>query len=222
MLPSRRPYCYAAVFLLLTGCASTNTPAQDRAWAAYSACQAEGRVNPNVQITRVEASGRWWWATRDASMGVAELTACMNEKLTAGNLAANARPPLPQSEAQKLVKFAYFTDSPPAAGIFLHTGPLMRNMPPNVKEFAPGKPVTFFYAVNQVGRVLPAQARWIGPDGGVATTANQTIDQTGSSGQWTWKTHTPAASEVARPGRWQVELLIAGSPVGRYEFTRVP
>jgi len=205
--------------LLLAGCASANTPAQDRTWAAYSACQAEGRVHNNVQITRVEASGRWWWATQDASKGVAELNACMNEKLTASK--QNAQPALPQSEAQKLVRFAYFTDSPPVAGTYLHTT-FNRNMPPDVKQFSADKVVTFFYAVNQVGRVLPVQARWIGPDGTVATTATQTIDQTGSSGQWTWKTHTPPASEVAQAGRWQVELVIAGSPVGRYEFTRKP
>jgi len=177
-------------------------------------------VNPNVQITRVESSGRWWWATQDASGGVAELNACMNEKLAASRTAT--QPPVPQSELNGLVKFAYFTDSPPAAGTFLHSGTFMRNMPPDVKQFPTGKSVTFFYAVNQVGRVLPVQARWIGPDGKVATTADQTIDQTGSAGSWTWKVHTPAANEVTQSGRWQVELVIAGSPVGRYEFVRVP
>ena len=47
------------------------------------------------------------------------------------------------------------------------------NMPPDVKRFPAGKPVTFFYAVNQVGRVLPVQARWIGSDGKVATTVGR-------------------------------------------------
>jgi hypothetical protein len=70
--------------------------------------------------------------------------------------------------------------------------------------------------------VLPVRARWIAPDGKVATTGDQAIDQTGSAGSWTRKVHTPAQSEVAQTGRWQVELLIAGSPVGRYEFVRVP
>jgi hypothetical protein len=208
-----------ALLVILTGCALQNTPAQQRTWTAYSACQFEGRVNPNVQITRVEPSGRWWWATRDASMGVAELQASMNEKMV--DKQANAQPPSSQSEMTGVVKFAYFTDAPPAPGTFLHTT-FMRNMPPDVKQFPAGTSVTFFYAVNQVGRVLPVQARWIGPDGKVATTGNQTIDQTGSAGSWTWKVQTPAASEVAQTGRWQVELLIAGSPVGRYEFVRVP
>ena len=45
--------------LLLTGCGSLqNTPAQDRVWSAYATCQTEGRVDPNIQITRVDASGR--------------------------------------------------------------------------------------------------------------------------------------------------------------------
>jgi hypothetical protein len=211
----------ALLLVILTSCALQNTPAQQRTWTAYSACQAEGRVNPNVQITRVESSGRWWWATRDASMGVAELQACMSEKLADKQIAANAQPPIPQSEIAGLIKFAYFTDAPPAPGTFLHTT-FMRNMPPDVKQFPAGKSVTFFYAVNQVGRVLPVRARWIGPDGKVATTGEQTIDQTGSAGSWTWKVHTPRSDEVAQAGRWQVELLIAGSPVGRYEFTRVP
>jgi hypothetical protein len=120
------------------------------------------------------------------------------------------------------VRFAYFTDPPPTPGTYLRSGLVGRNMPPDVKQFSASKPVTFFYAVNQVGRVLPVQARWIGPDGKVAATADQTIDQTGSPGSWTWKTHTPKAGEVAQPGRWQVELLIGGSPVGRYEFVLVP
>jgi hypothetical protein len=46
-------------------------------------------------------------------------------------------------------------------------------MPPDVKQFPAGKPVTFLYAVNQVGRVLSVQARWIGPDGKVATTVGR-------------------------------------------------
>jgi len=204
--------------VILTGCALQNTPAQQRTWTAYSACQAEGRVNPNVQITRVESSGRWWWATRDASMGVAELQACMNEKMA--DKQANAQPPISQSEMTGLVKFAYFTDAPPAPGTFLHTT-FMRNMPPDVKQFPAGKTVTFFYMVQQVGRVLPTQVRWVGPDGAVTASADQTIDQTGQAGTASWKTHTPRSSDISQPGRWQVELLIAGSPVGRYEFVRV-
>src|SRR5438132_9738498 len=100
----------------------------------------------------------------------------MSEKFTeqraAGKLGADAQPPIPQAELGSLVKFAYFTDSPPAPGTFLHTT-FGRNMPPDVKQFPAGKTVTFFYAVNQVGRVLPVQARWIGSDGKVATTVGR-------------------------------------------------
>jgi hypothetical protein len=111
------------------------------------------------------------------------------EQQAAGKMSARAQPPIPQAEVQSLVKFAYFTDSPPATGTFLRSGTLMRNMPPDVTQFSANKPVTFFYALNQVGRVLPVQMRWIDPDGKVATTGEQTIDQTGSAGSWTWKVH---------------------------------
>jgi hypothetical protein len=57
-----------------------NTPAQDRVWTAYGACQTEGRVSNNVLITRVEMDGRYWVETRNGNAGLPELIACMNEK----------------------------------------------------------------------------------------------------------------------------------------------
>jgi hypothetical protein len=214
---------YGVAVLLLAACASVqNTPAQDLAHERVEKC---GHI-PGVNITRVEPSGRVWATFQaDNRMAFNAWNACMQKALadqrTTGKMAANAQPPIPQSEVVSLVKFAYFTDAPPAPGTFLHTT-FGRNMPPDVKQFPAGKTVTFFYAINQVGRVLPVQARWIGPDGAVAASAEQTIDQTGSAGAWTWKTHTPKASEVAQLGRWEVELLIGGAPAGRYEFVRLP
>lgn len=44
--------------VLLAGCATfQNTPAQDRTWAAYAGCKAQGRVSQG-QIYRVEPDGR--------------------------------------------------------------------------------------------------------------------------------------------------------------------
>lgn len=148
--------CAFAGLLVLASCASVqNTAAQDLAHERIQKCNHVAGVN----ITRVEPNGRVW-ATfpADNRMAFNAWEQCMQKALTdqraAGKLAANAQPAIPQSEVGSLVKFAYFTDAPPAPGTFLHTT-FGRNMPPDVKQFPAGKTVTFFYAVNQVGRVLP-------------------------------------------------------------------
>jgi hypothetical protein len=72
------------MIVLLTGCTATlqNTPQQDRTWAAYNACRAEGRVN-NVRIERVEPDGRWLaTATTRTDYGISELDVCMREHLS--------------------------------------------------------------------------------------------------------------------------------------------
>lgn len=71
------------VIVLLTGCAA-NTPQQDRTWAAYDACRAEGRVT-NVSIDRVEPDGRWLATTNSANRsayGLQGLETCMREHLS--------------------------------------------------------------------------------------------------------------------------------------------
>ncbi len=66
--------------VLLAGCATfQNTPAQDRTWAAYAACKAQGRVSQG-QIYRVEPDGRWWFRGTDTLYGYQELQACMREE----------------------------------------------------------------------------------------------------------------------------------------------
>ncbi len=67
--------------VLLVGCASVqNTSQQDRAWAAYEACKAAGRVT-HWQLDRVEPDGRTSWNTTSSPYGFQEIEACMREEL---------------------------------------------------------------------------------------------------------------------------------------------
>src|SRR5260370_7270966 len=79
-------------------------------------------------------------------------------------------------QAASVVKFAYFTNDAPVAGTLLYTA-FRRNMPPELKEFTVRKPVTFFYGIQQTGGLLNIQVRWINPDGVVARTTDQPMDQ---------------------------------------------
>ena len=76
-MTSRTALVLAAV--LLAGCATKNTPQQERTWAAYEACKAEGRVT-HVYIDRVEPDGRARWAATSSPYGLQELEACMREQ----------------------------------------------------------------------------------------------------------------------------------------------
>jgi hypothetical protein len=118
-------------------------------------------------------------------------------------------------EAAGLVKFAYFTDEPPAPGTLLYTA-FRRNMPPGVKEFAVGTPVTFFYGIQQTGGLLNIEVRWINPDGVVARTSDQPMDQSHEGALWTWQVDRLEKRDLAQAGVWAVELLISGHRVGRY------
>ena len=118
-------------------------------------------------------------------------------------------------EAASLVKFAYFTDEPPASGTLLYTA-FRRNMPPGVKELTVGHAATFFYGIQQTGGLLKIQVRWINPDGAVARTSDQPMDQSREGALWTWQVDHLDRRDLAQPGVWAVELLIAGHRVGRY------
>ena len=67
-------------FCALAGCATANTPEQERTWAAYEACKAEGRVT-HVYIYRVEPNGLARWRASDTAYGFQEAQACMKEQL---------------------------------------------------------------------------------------------------------------------------------------------
>ena len=118
-------------------------------------------------------------------------------------------------EAASLVKFAYFTNEPPAPGTTLYTA-FRRNMPPGVREFTVGAPVTFFYGIQQTGGLLNIQVRWIDPDGGLTRTSDQPMDQSREGTLWTWQVDRLDECALAQGGVWVVELLISGHRVGRY------
>ena len=118
-------------------------------------------------------------------------------------------------EAAGLVKFAYFTDVAPAPGTLLFTA-FRRNMPPGVKEFRVRHAVTFLYGIQQTGGLLNIQVRWINPDGVVARTSDQPMDQSQEGALWTWQVDRLEKRDLAQAGVWVVELLISGHRVGRY------
>ena len=118
-------------------------------------------------------------------------------------------------EAASLVKFAYFTDEAPVPGTLLYTA-FRRNMPPGVKEFTVKNPVTFFYGIQQTGGLLDIQVRWINPDGAVARTSDQPMDQSRQGALWTWQVDRLEKRDLSQAGVWAVELLISGHRVGRY------
>ncbi len=118
-------------------------------------------------------------------------------------------------EAASLVKFAYFTDEPPAPGTLLYTA-FRRNMPPGVKEFTVRNAVTFFYGIQQTGGLINIQVRWINPDGVVARTSDQPMDQSQEGALWTWQVDRLEKRDLTQAGVWVVELLISGHRVGRY------
>lgn len=205
-----------AAALLAAGCAGlSNTPAQDLAWERWKQCD----KFPTITLKDIKPNGEIWiWTQYGADLAAYRdcARAALAEQIRAGRLTAPSTPPVTAHDAKLLVKFAYFTDQPPSEGTFLHTT-FGRNMPPEVKIFGEGSRVTFFYALNQAGRVLKTTSNWIGPDGRVAKTVDQTVSQMRRPGQWTWRTQH-AQAELSAPGRWVVELLIDGHPVGSYEF----
>ena len=78
-------FCLTLTVLALAmaaGCAAMqNTPAQERTWAAYHACQAEQRVPGNIQMTRVEPDGRYWYQWMSSAYGAEGFQQCMTEKV---------------------------------------------------------------------------------------------------------------------------------------------
>lgn len=118
-------------------------------------------------------------------------------------------------EAASLVKFAYFTDEAPTPGTLLYTA-FRRNMPPGVKEFTVKNPVTFFYGIQQTGGLLNIRVRWINPDGVVARTSDQPMDQSQEGALWTWQVDRLEKRDLSQAGVWVVELMISGHRVGRY------
>jgi hypothetical protein len=70
----------------VSGCAAMkNTPAQERAQAAWDACDAEGRIPRGLQVIRIEPDGRLWFrSSSDGTLGYGEVHACLAEKRRIG------------------------------------------------------------------------------------------------------------------------------------------
>lgn len=204
--------------LVSLGCAAiANTPAQDLAWERWKKCDRF----PTISLKEIRTNGEIWVWTQFGSdlnaWGECD-KAAWEEQRRAGKT-ATAQPVASAIDTRELIRFAYFTDSPPQSGTFLRSS-FWRNMPPEVKQFNSDSPVSFFYGLTQVGRVLKIQGNWIGPDGRSRRVVERTMNQMGQQGSWTWQTQTLGPSELNDTGVWTVELVIEGQPVGRYSFTR--
>jgi hypothetical protein len=192
-----------------------NTPAQDLAWDRWKKCDRF----PTITLKEILTNGDIWvWTQYGSDLAAWQECerAARTEQVRTGKLGFASRPATGADDAKGLVKFAYFTDQPPVDGTYLRTM-RARNMPPEVKAFPLGSRVTFFYAITQAGRLLKIRTNWIAPNGTIAKTAEQTVDQMGLPGEWTWRSQH-ADVEITDAGRWVVELLIDGYPAGRYEF----
>ena len=77
---SRRLGGVAVAALLLTACATTQTPEQLRVENAWAACQQEGRIPLQVRLTRIETNGRYWISGDAGTYGFQDTQACMSEK----------------------------------------------------------------------------------------------------------------------------------------------
>jgi hypothetical protein len=76
----RRSLWVLVLSVCVVSCAENNLQ-QTRAWDAYEACKASGRVPTNVQIDRVEPDGRWWFRAQEGSYGTQQLNGCMQTEL---------------------------------------------------------------------------------------------------------------------------------------------
>jgi hypothetical protein len=127
-------------------------------------------------------------------------------------------------DVRSLVRFAYFTDAPPAPGTIFRAlefdeklGVFTNDMPPHVREFPADAPVTFFYGLTSTERALKITLRWIAPDGTVSGEFGQTLDQSAfKNTSWFWLMQTMPGPH--QPGEWALELLLEGQRVDRYTF----
>ena len=71
-----------ALAVSMSACAAVkSTPAQDRARAAWDACEAERRIPAGLMLSRIDLDGRLWFSTaNDGTIGWGELRACLAEK----------------------------------------------------------------------------------------------------------------------------------------------
>jgi hypothetical protein len=158
---ARHPVTRAAVVvaaIVTLGCSAVRTtPLQELAWERWKQCDRF----PTVTLKEIRANGDIWvWTHHGTNLAAWKECerAARAEQIRAGRFSAAAMPALSEADARALVRFAYFTDRPPTDTAYL-LSPLWGNMPPDVKVFPAGTPVTFFYGIEPTGRILTITSR---------------------------------------------------------------
>lgn len=132
-------------------------------------------------------------------------------------------PPSRDGSTSDQIRYAYFTDRPPALGTPLWSA-LNPNLPSGVREFhaSEDSAVVLFLALDNVGRSFTIASRWHDDTGAERKVIERVMPQAGMSGAWVWQTHVVAMSELRPyPGRWTVVVSLDGTPAGGYEFRLV-
>src|SRR5260370_12135061 len=95
-------------------------------------------------------------------------------------------------------------------------------MPPELKEFTVRNPVTFFYGIQQTGGLLNIQVRWINPDGVVARTSDQPMDQSREGALWTWQVDRLEQRDLPQAAVWGAVLVVSGHRGRRFPLLVPP
>jgi hypothetical protein len=117
--------------------------------------------------------------------------------------------------------YAYFTDTPITPA--LRPGPT--SMPRNTSEFYvdEDKHLALFLGIKNSHRKIKVVSRWVSPDGVQRRFLEREIDQSRSSGAWTWLTDGNDISGVwLYPGRWEVKVAVDGEDAGTFHFQLHP
>ena len=219
--PLRLVSATLVIVCVFAGCSLgvRNTPAQDLAWERWYKCNHFA----SVIVDRIEPNGQIWYryrVTGESSAFQQCMRDTLNEQKQAGKLNQTATAALSETDARQLVRYAYFTAAPPS-GSYIRAI-FGADMPMESKTFTKGTPVTLFYGVDQVGRVLHIEAKWVSPNGAVVKSIAQTIDQSFTPGLWTWRVQTLNADDLMEPGTWRVDLHLDGNLVAQPQFTISP
>jgi len=138
-----------------------------------------------------------------------------------GQRVKESRPPGREGSTSADLVYAYFTDTP----ITLAFRPGPNNMPRNVAEFYADedKHMALFLGIKNSRRKIKVVSRWLSPDGVQRRFLEREIDQSGSSGAWTWLADGNDISGVwLYPGRWEVKVTVDGEEAGTFHFQLAP
>ena len=138
-----------------------------------------------------------------------------------GQRAKESRAPGREGSTAEDIVYAYFTDTPITPA--LRPGP--NDMPRNTTEFYvdEDKHLALFLGIKNSHRKIKVVSRWLSQDGVQRRLLEREIDQSRSSGAWTWLTHGNDISEVwLYPGRWTVKVSVDGDEAGTFHFRLHP